>query len=62
MVVYRLLFLMFHVTRIGTVHILRSKITIEKFFENATTYIDIDKSDIIELRAGEIMKIDVSNL
>jgi len=34
----------------------KNKITIEKFFEKATTYIDIDKADIIEQKANEIMK------
>jgi predicted nucleic acid-binding protein len=33
----------------------KNKITIEKFFENATTFIDIDKADIIEKKANEIM-------
>jgi len=37
----------------------KNKITIEKFFENATTYIDIDKADLIEKRANEIMKYGV---
>ena len=39
----------------------RNKITIEKFFENATTYVDIDKSDIIERRASEIMNLGVKS-
>jgi len=36
-----------------------NKITIEKFFENATTFIDIDKGKIIEEKANEIMKYGV---
>jgi predicted nucleic acid-binding protein len=38
---------------------LKNKITINKFFENATTIVDIDKADIIESKAGEIMKCGV---
>ena len=34
----------------------KNKITIGKFFEHATTYIDIDKEHIIEEKANEIMK------
>jgi len=34
----------------------KNKIAIEKFFENATVYVDIDRADIIEKRANEIMK------
>jgi len=37
----------------------KNKISIEKFFENATTYIDIDKADLIERRANEIMNYGV---
>jgi len=37
----------------------RNKTTIEKFFENAVSYVDIDKADIIENRAGKIMKYGV---
>jgi predicted nucleic acid-binding protein len=37
----------------------KNKITIEKFFENATTFVDIDKADIIEKKASEIMKFGV---
>jgi len=37
----------------------KNKIAIEKFFENATTYIDIDKADKIEERANGIMKFGV---
>ena len=37
----------------------KNKITIEKFFENATTFIDIDKAVIIERKANEIMKFGV---
>ena len=39
----------------------RNKVTIERFFENATTFVDIDKSDIIEWKANEIMKIGVKS-
>ena len=39
----------------------RNKITIEKFFKNATTFVDIDKADIIECKANEIMKFGVKS-
>ena len=39
----------------------RNKITIEKFFDNATTFVDIDKADIIEWKANEIMKCGVKS-
>ena len=39
----------------------KNKITIEKFFENATTFVDIDKADIIERKANEIMKYGVKS-
>jgi predicted nucleic acid-binding protein len=39
----------------------KNKITIEKFFENATTFIDIDKADIIEWKANEIMRYGVKS-
>ena len=39
----------------------RNKITIEKFFENATTFVDIDKADIIEWKAHDIMKFGVKS-
>ena len=39
----------------------RNRITIEKFFENAATFIDIDKADIIEEKANEIMKFGVKS-
>ena len=39
----------------------RNKITIDKFFETATTFIDIDKAEIIEWKANEIMKFDVKS-
>ena len=35
---------------------LKNRITIEKFFECATTFIDIDKADTIEKKANEIIK------
>ena len=38
---------------------LKNKITIEKFFENATTFIDIDKADIIERKANDVMKCGI---
>jgi len=38
-----------------------NKITIEKFFENVTTYIDIDKADTIEQKANKIMKFGVKS-
>jgi predicted nucleic acid-binding protein len=37
----------------------RNKIMLEKFFENAVSYVDIDVADIIEIRANEIMKYGV---
>jgi len=37
----------------------RNKITTERFFENATTYVDIDKAEIIEKKANEIMKYGI---
>jgi predicted nucleic acid-binding protein len=37
----------------------KSKATIENFFDNATTHIDIDKADIIEQRANDIVKYGV---
>ena len=37
----------------------RNKITIERFLENATTYVDIDKAEIIEKKANEIMKCGI---
>jgi len=37
----------------------KNKITIEKFFGNATTFVDIDKADIIETKANEIMQYGV---
>ena len=39
----------------------RNKITIEKFFENATTFINIDRANIIEWKANEIMKFGVKS-
>jgi len=39
----------------------KNKITIEKFFENATIFIDIDKADIIEKKANEIMRYGVKS-
>ena len=39
----------------------KNKITIEKFFENATTFVDIDKADIIEQKANEIIKFGVKS-
>ena len=38
---------------------LNNKITIDKFFDNAKTFIDIDKADIIESKADKIMKCGV---
>ena len=38
----------------------KNKITIDKFFANATTFVDIDKADIIEVKANEIMKYGVN--
>jgi len=37
----------------------KNKITIKKFFENAAIFVDIDKADIIEKKANEIMKYGV---
>lgn len=37
----------------------RNRTTIEKFFQNAVSFVDIDKADIIEIRANEIMKYGV---
>jgi len=39
----------------------KNQITIERFFENATTYIDIDKADTIEQKAIEIMRYGVKS-
>ena len=39
----------------------KNKITIERFFANASTFIDIDKSDIIEQKACEIMRYGVKS-
>jgi predicted nucleic acid-binding protein len=39
----------------------RNKITIEKFFENAIIFIDIDKANIIEWKATEIMKCGIKS-
>ena len=39
----------------------KNKITIEKFFENATTFVDIDKADRIERKANEIMEYGVKS-
>jgi len=39
----------------------KNKIAIERFFENATIYINIDKADVIEKRANEIMKYGVKS-
>ena len=39
----------------------KNKITIEKFFENATTFVDINKAEIIEWKANEIMKYGVKS-
>jgi len=39
----------------------RNKITIDKFFENATTFVDINMADIIEWKANEIMKFGVKS-
>ena len=38
---------------------LKNKITIEKFFENATTLVDVDKADVIEWKADEIINCGV---
>ena len=38
----------------------KNKITIENFFLNATTFVGIDKADIIEVKANEIMKYGVN--
>ena len=37
----------------------KNRITIERFFKNATTFVDIDKADIIEDKANEIMECGV---
>jgi predicted nucleic acid-binding protein len=37
----------------------KNRITIEKFFESATTFIDIDKASIIENKANEIIRCGV---
>lgn len=37
----------------------KNRATIEKFFRNAVSFVDIDKADIIEKRANEIMKYGV---
>ena len=39
----------------------KNKITIAKFFENATIIVDIDKADVIEAKANEIMKYGVKS-
>ena len=39
----------------------KNKITIEKFFENATILVDIDKADTIEMKANEIMRYGVKS-
>jgi predicted nucleic acid-binding protein len=39
----------------------KNKITIEKFLENATTFIDIDKADIIEDKANKIIKCGIKS-
>ena len=39
----------------------KNKITINKFFANAITYIDIDKSDIIEEKAKKIMNYGIKS-
>ena len=39
----------------------KNKITIEKFFENAVTIVDIDKADIIEDKASKIMQCGVKS-
>jgi predicted nucleic acid-binding protein len=39
----------------------KNKIAIEKFFENATTYVDINKADVIGERANEIVKCGVKS-
>jgi predicted nucleic acid-binding protein len=37
----------------------RNKIIIERFFENAVSFIDIDKADVVESRANNIMRCGV---
>jgi predicted nucleic acid-binding protein len=37
----------------------RNKSVIEKYFENATDIVDIDRADVVEIRANEIMKYGV---
>ncbi len=37
----------------------RNKSTIEKFFENATTFVDIDRAEKIEKHATDIMKYGI---
>jgi predicted nucleic acid-binding protein len=37
----------------------KNKIAIERFFENAVTYIDVDKAGIIEKRANGIIKYGI---
>jgi predicted nucleic acid-binding protein len=37
----------------------RNKATIEIFFENAVSFVDVDKADIVENRANSIMKYGV---
>jgi predicted nucleic acid-binding protein len=39
----------------------RNTITLERFVENATTFVDIDKADIIENKANEIMEYGVKS-
>jgi predicted nucleic acid-binding protein len=36
-----------------------NKITVEKFFENAAFFVDIDKATVVENRANEVMKCGV---
>ena len=38
-----------------------NKITIERFFENTTTFVDIDKAENIEKKAEEIMQFGVKS-
>jgi predicted nucleic acid-binding protein len=40
---------------------LKNKLTIEKFFENATTYVDIDKANLIEHKANDVMGFGVKS-
>jgi predicted nucleic acid-binding protein len=37
------------------------KITIEKFFENAVSFVDIDKAEVVENKANEIMKCGIKS-